>query len=255
MDPAVTGLATFAVTSCAVLLGAWLHRALPEAHLADASKDTIKAAVGFIATMTALVLSLVTASAKTSFDEVATAVKHSAVEILALDRALGRYGDEAADLRVRLKGVVATTIATRWPEDARPTGAASAVRSDAATVPEHLGESIRALVPRNEAQRALQGRSLELAESLLQARWVAVAAAAPSVPLPFLVVLLFWLAVTFTSYGMFAPRNATVVTMLLLCSASVAAALFLVLEMDSPFHGLLRVSADPLRHALERIGQ
>lgn len=250
MDPAVVGLLTLAVTSCATLFGAWLHRALPAAHLDDASKDAIKVAVGFIATMTALVLGLVTASAKSSFDEVATAVKHSAVEVLALDRALGRYGDEASALRLRLKDVVAAKIDARWPYDVK-----SARLAEDATVPEHLSDAIRALVPRNEAQRALQSRSLDLAESLLQARWVELASAAPNVPLPFLAVLLFWLAVSFTSYGLFAPRNATVFTALLLCSVSVAAALFLVLEMDSPFDGWLRVSADPLRHALGHIGR
>lgn len=252
MDPAVVGLVTFAVTSCATLFGAWLHRALPAAHLDDRSKETIKVAVGFIATMTALVLGLVTASAKSSFDEVATAVKHSAVEILALDRALGRFGDEASALRLRLRDVVAARIDARWPDDVQ---SARVARTEDATVPEHLSDAIRALVPRNEAQRALQSRSLDLTESLLQARWVALASAAPNVPLPFLAVLLFWLAVSFTSYGLFAPRNATVVTVLLLCSVSVAAALFLVLEMDSPFDGWLRVSADPLRHALQHVGR
>ncbi len=66
-----------------------------------------------------------------------------------------------------------------------------------------------------------------------QARWLV--AAQNSIPLPFLVTLVFWLAILFISFGLFAPRNATAVMVLLLCAVSVSAAIFLFLEMDRPF--------------------
>ena len=108
---------------------------------------------------------------------------------------------------------------------------------------------MRRLQPRDDTQRALQSRALDLTEALLQARWVAIAAMGASVPVPFLVVVLLWLAITFGSFGLFAPRNTLVVTVLVVCALSVASAVFLVLEMDGPFHGLLKVSAEPLRYA------
>ena len=68
-------------------------------------------------------------------------------------------------------------------------------------------------------------------------------------------ILLFWLTITFVSYGLVAARNSTVVSVLFLCAVSVGSALFLILEMDGPFEGLLRVSADPLRFALAHLNQ
>jgi hypothetical protein len=76
-----------------------------------------------------------------------------------------------------------------------------------------------------------------------------------SIPIPFLVVLGFWLTILFGSYGLLAPRNLTVLTVLIVCMLSVAGALFLVLEMDRPFDGIIRVPSAPLREVLSRLGE
>ena len=68
-------------------------------------------------------------------------------------------------------------------------------------------------------------------------------------------MLLFWLTITFTSFGLFAPRNVTVLAVLFFCALSVTSALFLVVEMDGPFDGLIKASADPLRYAHAHINQ
>jgi hypothetical protein len=120
---------------------------------------------------------------------------------------------------------------------------------------ETLAERIHRLTPRDESQRLLRARALEMAENLLKDRWLVAAAGGTSVPLPFLVILLFWLTVTFASFGLLAPRNSTVLVVLLTCALSVSSAIFLVLEMDGPFDGVLKVSAGPLRYAHERLGQ
>ena len=120
---------------------------------------------------------------------------------------------------------------------------------------EGLADAIRGLKPRDDSQRGLQSRALDLAETLLQTRWLVLAGAESSVPLPFLVVLLFWLTVIFGSFGVFARPNAMVLAALFVCALSIGAALFLVLEMDSPFDGLIKVSADPLRYAYTHLNQ
>ena len=76
-----------------------------------------------------------------------------------------------------------------------------------------------------------------------------------SIPVPFLVVLVLWLVVIFASFGLFAPRNATVVAVLVLCALSASGAIFLILEMDRPFEGLMKVSDVPLRYALSQLGR
>jgi hypothetical protein len=116
-------------------------------------------------------------------------------------------------------------------------------------------EAIRGLTPGDASRRTLQTRALDLGESLLQARWLVSAGAGTSVPMPFIVVLTFWLTITFASFGLLAPRNATVLSILFICALSVSAALFLILELDGPFSGLLRVSASPLRYAYAHLNQ
>ena len=76
-----------------------------------------------------------------------------------------------------------------------------------------------------------------------------------SVPVPFLVVLVFWLTIIFTSFGLLAPRNSTAIAALFVCTLCVAGAIFLILEMDSPFEGLITISQDALRYACSRINQ
>jgi hypothetical protein len=253
MKPAIVGMIVFVCTCGGALVGNWLRTTLPEHHLNDESRDTVKLGIGLIATMTALVLGLVTASAKSSFDAVNTAVKNTAMDILTLDRLLARYGPETGEIRLALRHAVASRIEMIWPQSSseparlEPSVAASGV--------EGLADAIRGLTPRDASQRSLQSRAVDLAEALLKARWLVFTGAGTSVPLPFLVVLLFWLTITFASFGLFAPRNATVLAVLFVCALSVGSAVFLILEMDGPFDGLLKVSADPLRYAYAHLNQ
>ncbi len=86
-------------------------------------------------------------------------------------------------------------------------------------------------------------------------RWLVLAATQTSIPVPFVVILLCWLTLTFASFGLFAPENAVVIWVLFLCSLSIGGAVFLILELDTPFEGLIRVSADPLRYAYAHLNQ
>ena len=253
MNPTLVGTIVFACTFGGVLLGMWLRTILPEHHLSNESRDTVKLGAGLIATMTALVLGLVTASAKSSFDSMSATVKTTAVDILTLDRFLARYGSETREIRGTLQDVIANRVDMIWPEgSSRPTVVDPLVTAATA---EGLADKIRGLTPRDDSQRALQSHALALVESALRTRWLVYASGGSSVPVPFLVVLLFWLTLTFASFGLFAPRNATVISVLFVCALSVGAAVFLIAEMDGPFDGLLKVSAEPLRYTIAHLNQ
>jgi Protein of unknown function (DUF4239) len=249
MHPTIVGLFVFACTLGGALLGMRMRNALPRHHLDAESNDTVKLGVGLVATMTALVLGLVTASAKNSYDAVGTAIKQTSIDILVLDRTLARYGPETAEIRKSMQRIVGARIDMIWPKDSSKVANLDPMRSGNGSEVEMLTDAIRALKPSGEFQSALRLRALDRAEELLQARWLLFAGTETSVPLPFLVILVFWLTFTFTSFGLFAPKNGTVITVLVVCALSVGSAVFLILEMDSPFTGLLRVSADPLRYA------
>ena len=253
MNPFLVGTIVFACTFGGVLLGTLLRAILPEHYLNNESRDTVRLGTGLIATMTALVLGLVTASAKSSFDSVNTGVKQTAVDILTLDRLLARYGPETREIRGALQQVVASRTDMIWPQGSSQPTQLDPLGS-AATV-EGLTDKIRALTPHDDSQRALQSHALALFESLLRTRWVTFGGGGSSVPLPFLVVLLFWLTITFASFGLYAPRNAMVIGTLFVCALSVGGAVFLIAEMDGPFDGLLKVSEEPMRYALAHINQ
>jgi hypothetical protein len=250
MNPTLVGTIVFACTFGGALLGFWLQKR--RKHELDLeSTETIRHSIGVVATMTALILGLVTASAKSSFDEVTFAVESGARDVLTLDRLLARYGSETSGIRTAFKDAVAGRIDMVWPQGSSQQAQLdpSSLSSDA----ERLAQQIRALTPRNDSQRWFQARAGEIAEKILEARWLASAYSGASVSGLFLVVLLFWLTITFVSYGLVAARNSTVVMVLFLCAVSAGSALFLILEMDGPFVGMLKVSADPMHFALAHL--
>ena len=254
MKPLWVGLIVFVCTLGGALLGMWLRATLPAEHLRDESRDTVRLGIGLVATLTALVLGLMTASAKSSFDTLNTSIRSMAADVIATDRLLARYGPETKDIRETLKRVVGRRIDEIWSSEPSRDGPKLAVNKESETA-EWIVDQIRALAPATAAQRSLQSRATDQAEVVLRARWVVLGELGTAIPWPFLIVLVFWLTITFTSFGLQAPANATVLAVLILCALSVAGAVFLTLEMDGPFDGLIQVSSEPVRFALTRLGQ
>ena len=252
MNAFAVGFVVFFFCSAGFLFGMFISYRLPEHHLSSDSKDIVKLGIGLIATITALVLGLVTASVKSSFDDLNLAVKRSATEILILDRTLARYGPETKGIREELRTLINHRMQVIWYESSR-----SVTRDTIGTTrsAERLEDEIRGLSPQNDDQRWLKSKAIDVSENLLNARWVLVSGAGSSVPRPFVGILIFWLTVTFGSFGLFAPRNATVVGVLLVCAISMGCAMFLILAMASPFAGPIKISPDPLRFAASQIGQ
>lgn len=252
MKPLSIGLVTFMCTFGGALLGMWLRGIVPAHHLQDESRDTVRIGIGLVATLTALVLGLMTATAKSSFDGLNTGIKNMAADVIATDRLLARYGPETKDIRATLKRVVAYRIDETWSRGSSHAGKLDVTKET--ETGEWVVDQIRALKSTTDTQRWLQARALDQAESVLRARWVVLGELGSSIPWPFLIVLVFWLTITFMSFGLQAPANGTVLAVLVLCALSVAGAVFLTLEMDAPFDGLIRVSVEPVRYALTRLG-
>ncbi len=253
MDPVTVGITVFVCAFGGVLGGVWLRSRLPDHHLSDESRDAVKLGIGLIATMTALLLGLVTASAKTSFDSLNASIKVAAVDVLSLDRILAQYGPETTSIRKALKGAIEHRVATMWPKGSSRSSDADPFESARAT--ESLEAALRHLSPQTDDQKWLQAHAVDLGETLLNERWRFVAGVGASVPIPFLAILTFWLVITFGSFGLFAPRNATVFSMLLVCAVSVGGAVFLVLEMETPFEGMITVSPAPMEYVLAHLGE
>jgi hypothetical protein len=249
MTPMAVGWIVFACIFGGALLGMFLRSRLPEHHLDTESKDLVKVGMGLIATMSALVLGLLVASAKSSFDTQRSELAQMAANVILLDRVLAHYGPETKECRELLRVVVVTTHGRFWPDEA------SVPQNQPAFGTEVLYDRIQDLTPKNEGQRTLQAQALKTAIDIAQTRWLLFAQRNSSIPTPFLVMLVFWLTMLFASFSLFAPAHATAIATLLVCALSVSGAIYLILEMDRPFEGLVRVSSLPLRNALEQLGQ
>jgi len=244
-----TGVIVFACVFGGALVGLVLRGLLPEPHLSTESKDVVKLGMGLLATMAALVLSLLIASAKSAYDAQSSEVTQLAANAVLLDRILVHYGPESKDARDLLRRYVVRVLNQMWPQQ----GVGSTALDLTTTEGDELYETIQALSPQNEAQRSLKADARHIIVDVGRTRSLLVAQSGRTIPAPFLVILTFWVTVIFASFGLFAPRNLTVVATLLLCALSVSAAIYLILELDQPFLGFMQVSSAPLRTALAHL--
>ena len=249
MNPVEISLIIFGCIFAGGLLGMWLASILPEHHLNAENKDLIKLSVGLIGTMSALLLGLLVASAKSSYDARSSELTELAANTILLDRALAHYGPATGEVRGILKIAIVRMIDEMWREN-------NTVAGSLPTQP--LGvvyDKVQELVPRSEAQHAIQSQAESIMVKFGEERLLLFAQSGSSISKPFLVVVVFWLTVLFASFGLFAPRNMAAIITLLLAAISVAAALYLILDLDHPFSGLMQISSSPLRNALSVLGK
>jgi len=236
-----------------VLLGMLLQKVLPEHHLDTPSKDTVKVGAGMLATLAALVLGLLVSSAKSSFDAMNAGIAQAGAKVMLLDHILADYGPETKEVREQLRYTVASVVEKIWPEKKGGVGGLRALESvDAAKT---IQAKLRELTPKNDLQKSILAQASQISSDILQTRLLLMAGQQNTLPTSFLALLIFWLTGLFISFGLFAPRNGTVLAVLLICALSVSSAIFLVLEMDRPLDGFIKASNAPLRKAVELIGK
>jgi hypothetical protein len=241
---------TLAIVFAGALLGIGLRAVLPEQELAGESREVVKLGMGLIATMAALVLGLLIASAKASFDTQNSELTEMSSKVVLLDRVLAHYGPEAKEARDALRSSVVDSLDSLSAKDASVFS-----QMGASVHGEVLYDKIQAFSVKDDVQRSIQSQALSIIMSMGQTRWLIAAQRTNSVSEPLLVVLVAWLTIIFISFGLFAPRTVTVIVSLLVSAVSVSGAIFLILEMYSPYTGLIHVSGAPLRAALAHLGQ
>jgi len=250
MNAIVVAVIAFVGILSATLLGMRLRAALPEHHLNAETKDTVRLGMGLVATMTALLLGLLIASAKGSYDAQRSQVILLAGKVGYLERVLTVYGPETTEIRSLLRSSSESLIRKLWSEESSPEAQEGPVVSGG----EVLLSSIHKLAPQNEEQKALKGEALDTLTDIAKTRWLLVAQADSSIPKPVLILVVVWLAIIFLSFGLFAPTNKTVVVTMIIVSVLVSSALFLILELDRPFDGVIQISSSPMRNALRTPG-
>ena len=248
MSSSTISLIVFVCVFGGALLGILLHAVLPHHHLTSETKDIVKVGMGFVGTMSALVLGLLVASAKNSYDTQGAELTQLSANIALLDRGLAFYGPETKETRALLRDVLVRFHNQMWSKDA-------ASRSAQPSGGEMLYEKIHGLAPKNDTQRSIQSQALSLLVDIGKTRLLMYEQATGAVSLPLLVVLVLWLSVIFISFGLYAPFNATAVSSLFLAALSVSGAIFLILEMYTPYEGLVQISDAPVRAVLANLGR
>jgi hypothetical protein len=248
MNSITTSLLIAACIFAGGMGGLFLHRILPRGHLTRETQDVIRLGVGMLSVLASLVLGLLIATAKTSYDSTDLAIRKYAAEVALLNETLRDYGGAASVPRDLLRDYTEAFLHDGWPRD----GKRPAIVENETTrvLLEHVREAIRALKPVDKEQSALRDQAVEINMNLLRQRWLLIEQQGPSVQRLVLVVLVSWVMVIFASFGLNAPRNGSVVVAFLICSLAIGGAIFLILEMDRPMDGVMQISSWPVENVL-----
>ncbi|HEX8047508.1 hypothetical protein [Rhizobium sp.] len=244
-------LVAFAVIFGGGILGLLIGKVMHERHRGDATQKVVQTAMGTVSLVAALVLGLLVATAKDKFDTNNKQTEEFAASLMSLNRELVNYGPDTDAIKSVLRKYAIAKIAANWPGENGPKPAPG--DPPAWQLLENIRQDLRAMAPHSEAQRLVMASALETTTDLTKATWLQVAQESDHVPHPFVVVLMVWLCVLFVSFGIFAPRNATVVAALFVCALAIAGAVFLIVDMDEPFNGTITVSPAPMQDALARM--
>jgi hypothetical protein len=252
----MTSLAIAAVVLACVfggaLVGLALRALLPTGHLGDDTKDIVKLGISLLATLSALVLGLLVSSARDSFTNVSTQLTNVAVTVVELDRVLAQYGPETNATRDQLKDNFASAVEILFSGD--PMQQAALARPEARHRSEGIAAAIRQLVPGDAVQSELRSQALGLVNEVVGVRWLLVVISNQGISIQLLAVVVAWLTIMFMGFGLFAPRNATLVAALFMVALCASGAVFLIVELNQPLDGWIRVPDGPMRAALAQLG-
>ena len=243
-------LAAFCAIFFGALTGVWAARRLPEPHLTNETRTVVSVSMAVVGTLAALVLSLMLTSASASFNARTHAIQKLAVDIIKLDRSLQRYGPDAVGVRRTLR-----RYAQAKTDELSAQAGSEVLGLDNLHLLETVSDEVLNLRPADERGQRVQAQALQVINDMEDARWLLVEQSSMSVPVPFLVLLIFWLSLLFASFGLFAPRNGTVVLALILCALAISGGILMILELGAPSRGLVRPSVAPMITAMGEIAR
>ena len=252
MTDILVAVIVFGLIFGGALLGMFLASVLPDQHLSPEARDVIRIVMAMLATLSAVVLGLLTGSAISSLAEKESELRNAGVQFILLDRALAEYGPETKNTRDLLKQVLAERIGQIWPEEG---GHVSLTALGGGAGVNLVQRDLFALSPQTDQQRWLQSNALQFTKNIAESRWTTVEQIGSRFPWPFFVVVVFWLAIIFASFGLFAPRNLSVTAALFVAALGLAGAIFMILEMDQPYRGVVKIPSTALRIALDQLGR
>ncbi len=260
MDFVYTAL-LFLVLLASVAFGWAAQHRLQERRIPNETAQSIRLLMGMLVTFAALVLGLLTSSAKQRFDAYDNDLSAYSARLIELDHRLRLYGPDAADIRALLRRYTAAAIADTWPDETLPAGQYPRFRHVGDTPPSIEGTAlgtmladadmeIEHLAPHDPYHDQIAMRLRSLAAAVIQQRWHLILSARSTISWPLLAVLTTWLAIIFAIFGLTSPRSRLIYTVVMLAALSIASPLYLILDYSDALTGLLQLSSQPMRLAL-----
>ena len=248
MDSVNVTATTFAIICAGAALGFLAKNALREHHLSSGTQDTVKLATGVIATLTALVLGLLIASAKQSLDARVSQVRTFVIHVTLLDRSMRLYEPPLSDDRQALAMFAKAMGSRLWGPDTAPA-------ADVLSQLDQVRNKFRRLDPQTPHDKALKDRYLALSDVLILAGNELLESDAAGIPVPIIGIVDGWLGIIFLGFGLFAPFNRVSVLAMIVGAGAVALALFLIIEMNSPFQGFITIPQQIMDDAVAQISK
>jgi len=245
------GLISFVAIFGGAIIGLIAANRLPKHHLSSETQSAVTISVAVIGTLSALVLGLMITAANGSFSARSDELRQLSLQLIRMDRNLRRYGPEAEDARAKLRTWAIAKTQELFPEK----GQSRPENHTTIEMLEAVQDAVLVLTPKDERQKYLRTLCLTLSSTMIQARWSLEQRIGHSIPVPFLILLIFWLSIVFASFGLFAPANPPAVVALFLCGLAVAGGIFLIEELDRPLSGFIQIPSDSMRKALVEITQ
>jgi hypothetical protein len=249
MDSIHVTLATFAVICVGAIAGFFLKNYLREHHLTSQTQDSVKVATGVVASMTALVLGLLVASAKSGFDARAAEARTFVINVTLLDRSMRLYQPPLDAERQALTKFARDMRDKLWNE--RSTLVTSQVMSEL----DQVRNKFRNLDPQTLQDKSLKDRYMSLSDTLILSANELLEQDAVTVPIQMVIIVDAWLALTFFGFALFAPLNGVSVVSLGVGAGAIAMALFMIVEMNAPFQGFITVSPQIMDNAIVEISR
>jgi hypothetical protein len=246
----IIGLVVLALVLAGALAGVKVRDRLPKHHLSDETKNLVSVSTAVVATISALVLGLLISNANTSFTRLGGEVTTLSAEILRLDQILRRYGADAEPARKTLLQYAEHKATDLFPNDP---GNVRLSNPSTYELLQRLEDMLLALKPANPRDQWWLSQAMTLAAKIGDTRWLLAQQIGQGTPKAFVALLVFWLALLFASFGLFAPRNLTSAVTLTLCALAVAGAVAMFLELEQGFGGLVRISAEPMHRAVKTL--
>ena len=241
MSPLAISMIAFGIVFAAGLAGT----ILPGHRFPEGTKDVVRLGAGLVGTIAGLVLGLLVGSANNSYEAQSNEVQRMITDVILLDNLLDQYGPQAHQARLLLRASIGPFVERVWKTGKEPVEPFKPTATG-----EALYLELDGLVPQDDTQRSIKARALTFFIDAAQSRVSLQQRALTSIPMPFLFVLIGWLAIIFMSFGLFAERHYSVLLALFIFALSASVSIFLILELTHPFTGFVRIPNDPLLNAL-----